>query len=160
MVTFLLTCNDWILSIEDWRLKIEGILSILNKTERSDIHSASGGSINNLQFSIPACPGQVPFWYPEVRRLHMRKPKVKLNKSINMADQMVLFGLFLAFLYWGLESFLNVFSPEEINFYRQIFGSNVSEIWMRLIVICPDCRSGGCLWCPDHQARLQGGLQP
>jgi len=53
-----------------------------------------------------------------------------------MADQMVLFGLFLAFLYWGLESFLNVFSPEEINFYRQIFGPNVSDIWMRLIVIC------------------------
>jgi hypothetical protein len=35
-------------------LKIEGILSILNKTERSDIHKYS---INNLQFSIPACPG-------------------------------------------------------------------------------------------------------
>ena len=53
-----------------------------------------------------------------------------------MADQMVLFGIFLAFLYWGIESFLNVFSPEEINFYRQIFGPNVSDIWMRLIVIC------------------------
>ena len=53
-----------------------------------------------------------------------------------MADQMVLFGIFMAFLYWGLESFMNVFSPEEINFYRQIFGPNVSDIWMRLIVIC------------------------
>jgi hypothetical protein len=36
-----------------------GILSILKRTERSDINSASGGSIFNLQFLIPACPGWV-----------------------------------------------------------------------------------------------------
>ena len=39
-------------------------------------------------------------------------------------------------MYWGIEAFLNVFSPEEISFYREIFGPNVSEMWMRLIVIC------------------------
>jgi len=66
----------------------------------------------------------------------MKKLGTKLNKRLNLADQMVLIAIFLAFLYWALESFLNVFSPEEINFYRQIFGPNVSEIWMRLIVIC------------------------
>jgi response regulator RpfG family c-di-GMP phosphodiesterase len=66
----------------------------------------------------------------------MKKLGKKLNKRLNLADQMVLVSIFLAFLYWGLESFLNVFSPEEINFYRQLFGPNVSEIWMRLIVIC------------------------
>ncbi|MGB5745492.1 MAG: HD domain-containing phosphohydrolase [Desulfobacterales bacterium] len=66
----------------------------------------------------------------------MKKLSKKLNKRLNLADQMVLIGIFLSFLYWALESFLNVFSPEEINFYRQIFGPNVSEIWMRLIVIC------------------------
>jgi PAS domain S-box-containing protein len=49
---------------------------------------------------------------------------------------MVVVGIFLAFLYWGLESFLDVFSPEEVNFYREIFGPNVSETWMRLIVLC------------------------
>jgi response regulator RpfG family c-di-GMP phosphodiesterase len=47
-----------------------------------------------------------------------------------------LIGIFLAFLYWGLESFLSVFSPEEINIYRQVFGPNVSESWMRIIVLC------------------------
>jgi response regulator RpfG family c-di-GMP phosphodiesterase len=66
----------------------------------------------------------------------MKKPSEKINKRFNLADQMVLIGIFLAFLYWGLEAFLNVFSPEEINFYRQIFGPNVSEMWMRLIVLC------------------------
>jgi response regulator RpfG family c-di-GMP phosphodiesterase len=66
----------------------------------------------------------------------MKKPSEKISKRFNLADQMVLIGIFLAFLYWGLEAFLNVFSPEEINFYRQIFGPNVSEMWMRLIVLC------------------------
>ena len=49
---------------------------------------------------------------------------------------MVLIGIFLAFSYWGLESFLNFFSPEEVNIYRQLFGPNTSEIWMRIIVLC------------------------
>ena len=66
----------------------------------------------------------------------MKKPSEKIIKRFNLADQMVLIGIFLAFLYWGLEAFLNVFSPEEISFYRQIFGPNVSEMWMRLIVLC------------------------
>jgi response regulator RpfG family c-di-GMP phosphodiesterase len=66
----------------------------------------------------------------------MKKPSKIINKRLNLADQMVLIGIFLAFLYWGIESFLNVFSPEEISFYRELFGPNVSEMWMRLIVIC------------------------
>ena len=66
----------------------------------------------------------------------MKKLKKILNEPINMADQMVLIGIFLAFLYWGLESLLNFFSPEEINFYRQLFGPNVSEMWLRVIVLC------------------------
>ena len=66
----------------------------------------------------------------------MNKLKTLLGKRAHLADSMVVVGIFLAFLYWGLESFLNVFSPEEVNFYRQIFGPNVSETWMRLIVLC------------------------
>jgi PAS domain S-box-containing protein len=62
--------------------------------------------------------------------------KKLLAKRGDLADSMVVVGIFLAFIYWGLEAFLNVFSPEEVNFYRQIFGPNVSEIWQRLIVLC------------------------
>ena len=58
------------------------------------------------------------------------------RNPVNITDQMVIIGIFLAFMYWALESFINVFSPEEVNFYRQLFGPNVSEIWMRLIVLC------------------------
>jgi PAS domain S-box-containing protein len=66
----------------------------------------------------------------------MKSLKKIFTNRVDMADSMVLTGIFLAFLYWGLESFLNVFSPEEVDFYRQIFGPNVSEIWLRLIVLC------------------------
>ncbi|MFC1883077.1 HD-GYP domain-containing protein [Thermodesulfobacteriota bacterium] len=66
----------------------------------------------------------------------MKKLGKKISTRLNLADQMVLIGIFLAFLYWGIESFLNVFSPEEISFYRELFGPNVSEMWMRLVVIC------------------------
>jgi PAS domain S-box-containing protein len=53
-----------------------------------------------------------------------------------MADYMVLTGIFLGALYWALESLLNVFSPEEISFYQEIFGPNIGEVWPRLIVFC------------------------
>ena len=66
----------------------------------------------------------------------MKKLKGKLNQRVNIADQMVLISLFLAILYWGLESFLNVFSPEDVSFYRELFGPNVNEMWMRIIVLC------------------------
>ena len=58
------------------------------------------------------------------------------RKPTNLADSMVLLGIMLAASYWGLESLLNVFSPEEISFYRKIFGPDVSGIWMRIITLC------------------------
>jgi response regulator RpfG family c-di-GMP phosphodiesterase len=83
--------------------------------------------------SVLACHQRFP---AEVWRFLMKKLKNKFNSRINIADQMIIIGIFLAFLYWGLEAILNVFSPAEINFYRELFGPNVSEIWMRLIVLC------------------------
>ncbi len=66
----------------------------------------------------------------------MSKLKKLLGNRIDMADYMVLTGIFLAALYWALESLLNVFSPEEISFYQEIFGPNSSEVRPRLIVLC------------------------
>ncbi len=66
----------------------------------------------------------------------MRNVKKIFGVRVDLADSMVVISIFLAFLYWGLESFLNVFSPADINFYREIFGPHVSEVWGRLIVLC------------------------
>jgi len=53
-----------------------------------------------------------------------------------MADSMVLTAIFLAAAYWGLEALINLFSPGEISFYREIFGPNVGGMGMRVIVLC------------------------
>ena len=66
----------------------------------------------------------------------MNKFKKLFSNRVDMADYMVLTGIFLGALYWALESLLNVFSPEEISFYEEIFGPNISEVWPRLIVFC------------------------
>ncbi len=66
----------------------------------------------------------------------MNKLKKLMRYRVDMADYMVLTAIFLGALYWALESLLNVFSPDEISFYQQIFGPNISEIWPRLIVFC------------------------
>ena len=59
-----------------------------------------------------------------------------MGNRVDMADYMVLTAIFLGALYWALESLLNVFSPEEISFYQEIFGSNIGYVWQRLIVFC------------------------
>jgi PAS domain S-box-containing protein len=66
----------------------------------------------------------------------MHKFKKLLQNRVDMADYMVLTGIFLGALYWALESLLNVFSPDEISFYQEIFGPNISQVWPRLIVFC------------------------
>jgi PAS domain S-box-containing protein len=66
----------------------------------------------------------------------MNKFKKLFRSRVDMADYMVLTGIFLGALYWALESLLNVFSPAEISFYQEIFGPNISEVWPRLIVFC------------------------
>jgi len=58
------------------------------------------------------------------------------RNRMDVADSMVLIGIALAASYWGLEALINVFSPEEINFYRKVFGPNVSDIWLSIIVLC------------------------
>ena len=64
------------------------------------------------------------------------KLKKLFSNRVDMADYMVLTGIFLGALYWALESLLNVFSPEEISFYQEIFGPNINVVWPRLIVFC------------------------
>jgi PAS domain S-box-containing protein len=55
---------------------------------------------------------------------------------VDMADSMVLTAIFLTAAYWGLEALINLFSPDEISFYREIFGPNVGEMGLRIIVLC------------------------
>ena len=66
----------------------------------------------------------------------MNKFRKLFQNRVDMADYMILTGIFLGALYWALESLLNVFSPEEISFYQELFGPDISIVWPRLIVFC------------------------
>jgi PAS domain S-box-containing protein len=55
---------------------------------------------------------------------------------VDLADSMVLTAIFLAAAYWGLEALINLFSPEEISLYREIFGPKVGDMGLRVIVLC------------------------
>ncbi len=58
------------------------------------------------------------------------------STHVDMADSMVLTAIFLAAAYRGLEALINLFSPEEISFYRELFGPNVGDMGMLIIVLC------------------------
>ena len=58
------------------------------------------------------------------------------STRVDMADFMVLTAIFLSAAYWGLEALINLFSPGEISFYRELFGPKVGDMGMRIIVLC------------------------
>jgi PAS domain S-box-containing protein len=66
----------------------------------------------------------------------MQTLKRRFLTRTEMADSMVLTAIFLAAAYWGLEALINMFSPGEISFYRELFGPNVGGMGTRLIVLC------------------------
>ena len=62
--------------------------------------------------------------------------KRRWASRLQMADSMVLTAVFLSAAYWGIEALINLFSPQEISFYRDIFGPHVGDMSMRIIVVC------------------------
>ena len=59
-----------------------------------------------------------------------------IKYRVSVADSMVLIGIGLAASYWVLESILNIFTSQDVNFFNQLLGPDINEIWPRLIVFC------------------------
>lgn len=59
-----------------------------------------------------------------------------IKYRVSVADSMVLIGIGLAASYWVLESILNIFTSHDVNFFNQLLGPDINEIWPRLIVFC------------------------
>lgn len=53
-----------------------------------------------------------------------------------LTDQMVFIALGLAFVYWAIDSILNLFTSHKSGFYELVFGGQIDEIWPRIIVLC------------------------
>jgi len=59
-----------------------------------------------------------------------------IKYRVSVADSMVLIGIGLAASYWVLESILNLFTSRNVNFFNQLLGPDINEIWPRIIVFC------------------------
>jgi PAS domain S-box-containing protein len=62
--------------------------------------------------------------------------KKMFKNRVSVADSMVLIGIGLAASYWVLESLFNIFTTQEINFFNQLLGPDINEVWPRIIVFC------------------------
>jgi PAS domain S-box-containing protein len=82
---------------------------------------------------LSALAGRVKFSNPGGSMDAARKRRLY---RVDTADSMVLTAVFLSAAYWGLEALINLFSPGEISFYREIFGPNAGDMGMRVIVLC------------------------
>jgi adenylate cyclase len=62
--------------------------------------------------------------------------KEKKKNRVHFTDQMVLIGFGIAVVYWLLDSFMSIFLSHEGYFLERVFGSDMDEIWARIIVLC------------------------
>ena len=55
---------------------------------------------------------------------------------VSVADSMILIGIILAAVYWAIEAVLNLFTTHKVDFFYQLFPTQVDEIWPRVVVLC------------------------
>jgi PAS domain S-box-containing protein len=63
------------------------------------------------------------------------KNRNRAGLGATIRESMVLTGIGLAATYWVLESLLYFFATPNVNFIQQLFGSDIFEIWTRVLVL-------------------------
>ena len=56
--------------------------------------------------------------------------------KVHFWDQMVLIGIGLALFYTVFDSLLYIFLSYDVDFFKRLFGPDISEIWTRITIIC------------------------
>jgi len=59
-----------------------------------------------------------------------------IKNRVSVADSMILIGIMLAAVYWGIEAVLNIFTTHNVDIFYQLFPTQVNEIWPRIVVLC------------------------
>ena len=57
-------------------------------------------------------------------------------ESKNLADNMVLTVILIATIYWVLDSILNLFFSNRFNLIAELFGPDLYDVYIRVIVLC------------------------
>ncbi|MGA8178696.1 MAG: PAS domain S-box protein, partial [Desulfobacterales bacterium] len=69
----------------------------------------------------------------------MKNKQPKTDKKIitvHFWDQMVLIGIGLALFYTIFDSVLYIFLSYDVDFFKRLFGPDISEIWTRITIAC------------------------
>ena len=56
--------------------------------------------------------------------------------SESLSDNMVLAVAFIATIYWVLDSILNLFFSNKFNLIAELFGPDLYDVYIRVIVLC------------------------
>ena len=56
--------------------------------------------------------------------------------SESIADNMVLAVILIATIYWVLDSILNLFFSNKFNLIAELFGPDLYDVYIRVIVLC------------------------
>lgn len=51
-------------------------------------------------------------------------------------DSIMLFGIGLAIIYWLIDSFLNLFVSSDTNFFTEMLGTDLYNLYTRVIILC------------------------
>lgn len=62
--------------------------------------------------------------------------KKKAKQNTFVAEHMLLIGAVLAVVYWLIDSFMSLVMFSKDSLLEQILGSNLDEIWTRIVVLC------------------------
>ena len=69
----------------------------------------------------------------------MKDKQLKTDKkkiTVHFWDQMVLIGIGLALFYTVFDSVLYIFLSYDVDFFKRLFGPDISEIWARVTIAC------------------------
>ncbi len=70
-------------------------------------------------------------------RLNPRfESKARAETSSGLPDSMVLAVIFIACIYWVLDSILNIFFENKFNLIAELIGPDLYDVYLRIIVLC------------------------
>ena len=73
---------------------------------------------------------------PKPRRNHKFESRARTESRSGLPDSMVLAVIFIACIYWVLDSILNIFFENKFNLIAELIGPDLYDVYLRVIVLC------------------------
>jgi len=73
---------------------------------------------------------------PKRRRSPKFHTRTRTESSSGLPDSMVLAVIFIACIYWVLDSILNIFFENKFNLIAELIGPDLYDVYLRIIVLC------------------------